>query len=279
MTRLQFGGLLVAALAVSAQTPVADPLVAARRFYNEGRFDEAIASATQARSTPASADAAAVVLARAHLERYRRQADPADLDAAREALRAVREDALEARDRIEFLVGLGVSLFVDDRGGLEDRYSAAAELFETALARAVEAPGLDRDRILDWWCSALDRQAQFGPPASQPAIYLRVLARIDAELARDDRSTVALYWRVVAARGARELERAWGAAVAAWLRARYFGDRGATLRADVDRFVTAVLLPERAQSLTPGGDPRPTLALLEAQWTDFKERWRPPDRP
>jgi hypothetical protein len=84
---------------------------------------------------------------------------------------------------------------------------------------------------------------------------------------------------VAAARGTGDLDRAWGAAVAAWLRARFFEGAGAALRADLDRFVSDVLLPERAEQLAPGADPRPTLAQLEAGWEAFKARWQAPDRP
>ncbi len=92
----------------------------------------------------------------------------------------------------------------------------------------------------------------------------------------NDRSVVALYWRAAAARGTGDLERAWGSAVAGWLRARYFGEEGLALRADLDRFVTDVLLPERAERLAPGADPRPTLAELQRGWQAFKERWQAP---
>jgi hypothetical protein len=81
---------------------------------------------------------------------------------------------------------------------------------------------------------------------------------------------------VAAARGTGDLERAWGAAVAAWLRAGFFGADGASLRADLDRFVTEVLLPERAAQLAPSADPRPTLAQLHTGWQTFKERWQGP---
>ncbi len=266
-------GVWLTLLASMGQTRAVDPLLAARDLYNRGQYEEAIAAATEARSGP-GANAAAVVLARAHLERYRLTAQTANLDGAEAALKAVNENALAPGDHVDFLVGLGVAVYLDERDALQDRYSAAAELFGAALARSdgVVAPAA-RERILEWWCGALDRQAQFGPVASRPAIYARMLGRVEAELARDDRSVVALYWRVAAARGAGDLDRAWGAAVAGWLRARYFGERGAPLRADQDRFVTEVLLPDRAERLTPDADPRPTLALLEEGWRAFKERW------
>jgi hypothetical protein len=35
-----------------------------------------------------------------------------------------------------------------------------------------------------------------------------------------------------------------------------------------------VILPERAREITSEGDPRSTLAILEAQWQDLKTRWQ-----
>ena len=271
-------GLTLAVLASLAQARPAGPLVAAREHYNRGAFDEAIAAASEASETASDRDAALVVLARAYLERFRLGADPADLDAAEAALKDVNDGALSAGDRVEWLVGLGVAVYLDDRGVFEDRYTAAADLFGSALDAADGTPA-SRDRLLEWWCGALDRQAQFSPAEARRATYERMLVRLDRELERNDRSTVALYWRVAAARGMGDLDRAWGAAVAGWLRARFFGETGAALRADLDQFVTDVLLPERAQALTPDADPRPTLAQLEAAWQTFKARWQPPARP
>src|SRR5262245_36158490 len=70
--------LTCAPLPLVAQTARAD-LAKARTLYNQRQFDEAIAAASQARRQPDLADMAAIVLARAHLERYREHADPADL--------------------------------------------------------------------------------------------------------------------------------------------------------------------------------------------------------
>jgi len=268
-------GLGLALLASFGQAGPATPLVAARELYNLGRYDGAIEAATRALEDETDRDPARVVLARAHLERYRLRLEPADRTAAEAALNAVDASRLSAADYVEWLVGLGVALFLDDEGGLEDRFSAAAELFDTVLRRADGVVGAtSRRRVLEWWANALDRQAQFGPASGREAIYARLLARMDDELRADDRSAVALYWRVVAARGVGDLERAWGAAVAAWLRARHFGTDGAALRADLDRFVTTVLLPERAMQLTPNANPRPTLERLASGWLAFKEQWK-----
>src|SRR5688500_19860362 len=115
-------------MAASAQR--AD-LARARSAYNERQFDAAIAAARVAQKTPATADAATVVLARAHLERYRERANPDDLSAARVALGTVRVSNLDTRDHVDFLMALGEALF------FEDDYGAAATLFESGIDRAI----------------------------------------------------------------------------------------------------------------------------------------------
>ncbi len=106
-----------------------------------------------AQKQPAIADAATVVLARAHLERYRERANPDDLSAARVALGTVRVSNLDSRDHVDFLMALGEALF------FEDDYGAAATLFESGIDRAI-AQGADTgEAMLDWWGSAVERHA------------------------------------------------------------------------------------------------------------------------
>ena len=251
-----------------------DALAHARLAYNEGRFDDAIAEAADAGKSPELADSAAVVLARAHLERYHvsdsEHRDTSDLERAREALKGIDAAKLSASDHIEFLVGLGESLFFDQ----PPRYSAAAEMFESALARAEAAPSPARESLFEWWAEALDRNAQFVPAAERKPLYMRILRRAETELARDPQSSVAVYWIAAASRGADDLERAWGAAVAGWVRAGSLGPRGVTLRDDLDRLVVNVILPERAQQLAPGGDAQSALTILKAQWEELKKKWQ-----
>ena len=63
-----------------------EDLARARTLFNDRKFDEAIQAADLARKTPDTADAGAIVMARAHLERYRQVADPADLGAAHRSI-------------------------------------------------------------------------------------------------------------------------------------------------------------------------------------------------
>src|SRR5688572_18192385 len=100
-TRVVSALALLLVFAVGSLDAAEHPSLAkARALYNAVDFDGAIAAAEVARVDPASADAATLVIARAHLERYRlRNGDPADLTAARENLGKVRMSALLPRDQ------------------------------------------------------------------------------------------------------------------------------------------------------------------------------------
>jgi hypothetical protein len=93
-----------------------------------------------------------------------------------------------------------------------------------------------------------------------------------AELALDAGSTPASYWLAAASRGAGDLDRAWQAAIAGWVRASLAQDRGAALRADLDRLVTQALVPERAAKLKTN-DVRQAAAGMQNEWTAFKAAW------
>lgn len=267
--------LTLGSVPVFAQTHrTPDELAQARDAYNEQRYSDAIRLATDAAGTPAQKAAADVVLARAYLERYRQTSVVADLDQARVVLQQTIDAAsLDARDRVELLVAYGQSLYFDEAYSLDDRFSAAAELFEVALARADLLDAAGRDRLFEWWAGALDRQAQQGPETMRRPLYDRILRRAEAELARDDGALAAIYWLAASARGTSDLARAMGAAAGGWVRAASYGARGEALRADLDRLMQQVILPERALQLTAEGDPRSALALLEGQWQEFKGKW------
>jgi tetratricopeptide (TPR) repeat protein len=266
-------GILLVALVISAaggQNPRPDPVVEARTLYNSGQFEQAIRKAEEAVSGPGAPSAAWLVIARSRLEIFRARGDLALLDAAREALTQVDESALPVRDRFEYLVGVGEALYLDD----PPRFGTAAEFFELALVPGSPLDGVDRERAFEWWAASLDRHAQFGAPSERRAVYERILRGALAERESQPGSTVAWYWLALAARGAEDVERAWSFAVAGWIRAPQLGARGAALRADLERLVTQVILPDRARQLTPGGDPRDALVVLQTQWDDVKRKWK-----
>jgi hypothetical protein len=260
--------LLVVFVALSSAASAAEhpSLARARMLYNTGDFDGAIASASMARGDAASADAAALVLGRSHLERFRLRGDMADLASAREALSAVRAPALTPRDQLDLLVGLGQSLF------LGENYGAAAELFDTAMTRAAMLPERDRWLLLEWWATALEKEAQRRPADRRASIFERVVARMEDELRADPGNLPANYWLPLAARGAGDAERAWHAAMAGWIRAGLRPDRAAAVRADLDRLVTQALIPERVRG-RPAREQQDTTATLRAEWEALKAQW------
>jgi hypothetical protein len=250
----------------AAQSARAD-LAKARAHYNQRQFDAAIEAAAAARRQAETADAAAIVLARAHLERYRERADPVDLSAAREALGMVRAANLEARDQVELLLALGESLF------LEDDFGAAAVMFESGLDRASSTDAGLADAMLEWWGSAVERQAGTLSRDSRMALFRRLAERAQRQLADDPGSAAASYWHVVGLRGEGELDRAWDAAVAGWVRARLIGERAPALRADLDRLVLQGIVPDRVRHLA--SDQRAGAeSQLKANWELVKEKWK-----
>src|SRR5499426_2638512 len=182
--------LAMAALLVAPAADAAEPasLTRARTLYNAADYDGAIAAAALARTQTPAGDAAALVEARARLERYRRNADPEDLTAAREALNAIRAATLSGRDQVDFLVGLGRSLY------LSDFFGAAADLFDTALERSALIPDRDRMLLLDWLATAVDREAQIAPSERRSRLAAQITARMQDELHRDPGSAPANYW-------------------------------------------------------------------------------------
>ena len=260
--------ILLGALLLTLAVPLHanDALAEARRLYNLAEYDAAERLARDALQVPASADAARVVLGRIQLERFRRSATPADLVDARNALRAVDPRALDPAERIELSLGLAEALYLDDQFG------AAAELFETVLDPSAALGPVAHERVLDWWATALDRQVQGRPAGERPKEYDRVLARMIAEAARDPGSSPAAYWIAAAARGTGDVDRAWHAALAGWSRAPFARDRGAALRADLDRLVIQGIIPERAARLPPR-ERAQAITGMSNEWDAFKTKW------
>jgi len=253
-----------AAPAWAAEHPA---LARARALYNAADFDAAIESALVSREQPDSAHASALVIARSHLERYRQRADVSDLTQAREALVTIQAGLLTPRDQIDLLIGLGQSLFFGELFG------PAAEVFDTALGRADGLAGKDRRQLLDWWASALDRDAQLRPLHLRPGAYERLSERMEAELKQDPGCAPANYWLAVSARGSGDVDRAWNAAIAGWVRALLRPETADALRADLDRLVADALIPERVRARPPGEHADATAALT-TEWDLVKQQWK-----
>jgi hypothetical protein len=261
---LKRAGVVIAAVLVLGAAPQ-NPLVRARELYNQQQYDAAIALALEAKARPEFADAAAVVLGRAYLERYRRTSDAADLGAAREVFVAANTGRLSPRDRLELLIGLGELLY------FEGHFGAAGELFGAALGSAGSADGTSRESVLDWWALALDHAAQAAGSAERRQLYSRMLEHVEPAAAGEQPSAVAMYWVAAAAAGKDDFGRAWHAAIAAWVRAPLAPGSRATLRADLERLVQQVIIPGRAVTLAPAADPKQTIADMQAEWNAIKE--------
>ena len=261
---MRVAALTAAVLAIGPGSawPADDPLARARLLYNQRHYDAAVDAAEQARMTPARADAADLVAARAYLERFRETAASDDLTNARDRLRRLDPQKFGPRERAEYVVGLGETLF------FEGAFGAAATVFDSVLnsrdALAVEA----RERVLDWWASAIDREARPRPDIERQVVYQRIRARMDGELATHPGSGAAAYWIAAAARAQGDLQAAWDAAQAGWVRARLASDKGAALRADLDRLVLRAIVPDRAKATAQPPE------TLRAEWERFKESWR-----
>jgi hypothetical protein len=258
---------LVLGLGWGGAASAADPLSEARRLYNLAQYEMAEKLAREAATIASRVDAARVVLGRIQLERYRQSADVKDLARARESLRAVDASALDAAERVELTIGLAEALYLDER------YGAAADLFESVITRSSLLGTPAHERVLDWWATALDRQAQNRPAEERGSIYARILERMNEAIAEHPGSTPAGYWLAAATRANGDLERAWHAAHAGWLRAMLADDRGAALRADLDRLVKQALIPERAAKIQPKGDTKDAQAGMLAEWDAFKRAW------
>jgi tetratricopeptide (TPR) repeat protein len=263
--------LFVVALGLASMTPAlaADPIAEARRLYNQGQYDLALKMAREALSVAGRSDQARVVLGRIHLERYRQSADPTDLNAARESFRTIDSGMLDSRERVELLIGLAETLYLDER------YGAAADLFESVFERSIVLGSAAHERVLDWWATAIDRQAQRRPPDQRAGQYDRILQRMRQEIVSSPGSTAAGYWLAAAARASGHPEEAWHAAIAGWVRAALAEDRGATLRADLDRLVVQAIIPERAAKAAAGrgGDSKTAQASMVSEWDAFKAAW------
>jgi len=259
--------VLVLATGVPGLAQAPDVLTRARQAYNAQQFDEAMTLATEARGVDRLSHSAAVVYARAALERFRRTGDVADIATARQALLSADPARLTAGEVAELRLGTAELLFVDEQ------YGAAAELFAAHLDATDPS---QRDRVFDWWASALDLHAQLAPDDERRRRYARLLAGAERELTRTPGSVSATYWLAAAARGMDDLDRAWSAAVAGWIQAPLVanGIPLVSLRHDLDRLMREAIVPERARRGAPSSDVAALAVAYAAEWDAIKARWR-----
>ena len=261
----------ILALASPGSAAAQSDLERARALYNEGLYDDAITAAAAARSKPGAAPSATLIAARARLERFRGTRDPQDLAAARAELVSLNPRNLAPQEAIEWQIGLGTALFLEDQPG------PAAEMFTRVIPTARgRMPAVEFEKLLEWWAATLSRVAETLTGPARKEAYTAMQAAVGEELDANPLSRAATYWLVVANRGADDLDGAWNAAVAGWIRAGSQPE-SKRLRDDLDRFVTQTLIPERAQARTGQRlDTKETIAqasLMNDEWRAITGRW------
>lgn len=262
LVRLAALALLLLPATVLAQ----DQLSEARRLYNEQQYEAAERAARAAVAQTRTSNSGRVVLARVLLERYRSSSSAAQLLEARETLRSVNPAPLDPRERVELILGFGQGLF------FEDRFAAAANVFEPIIGSAALLGAPAYDRALDWWATALDRYAATRPFGERPGIYGRITERMKTELIREPSSGPANYWLVAAAQGSGDLDTAWIMAQASWIRAGLGSTAATQTRAEIDRVVIEGTIPARAARVT-GRDSNLVIAGMVGEWEAFKTAW------
>ena len=104
---------------------------------------------------PARADSADLIAARALISSATAKApQPEDLDRARERLRRLAPQRFGAHERVEYIVGLGETLY------LRRLVWRGRGVFDSVLEGPSSLTPEERERVLDWWASALDRDAR-----------------------------------------------------------------------------------------------------------------------
>jgi hypothetical protein len=262
MSRLAWATVCCAAIASAASADQRDPLAEARLLYNQRNFEAAVNAAEKARLIPELADSADLIAARAYLERFRDSAASDDLTNARERLRRLNPHRIGPLERVEFIVGLGETLYFDES------YGSAAAVFSSALGSTGGLTGEARERVLDWWATSTEQEARPRPEIDRQAAYERIRMQMQQELTTHPGIATASYWLAAAARGKGDLQAAWDAAVAGWVRAPLSADRGVALRADLDRLMQRAIIPERAKALAQPPE------NLRQEWERFKEKWK-----
>ena len=269
MRTLRTAAVMLVLLGLAPAARAAEPpaLAKARTLYNAGNYEGAIDAAAVARRQPTWADAASLVMARSYIERFRQNADAKDLVAAREAFVSIKSSSLTPRDQVDLLIGLGQSLY------LSEIFGSAANLFSTALARSMLLGPRDKQMLLDWWATAMDREAQTRPADRRRVVFEQISARMEEELRQDPGSAVANYWQAVALRGMGDVDGAWSAAIAGWVRSTLSPETTGELRADLDRLVMQALIPERSRVMSIR-EPQEAVTALRAEWELVKQQWK-----
>jgi hypothetical protein len=268
--RAVFAAWLVTMMGASAVEAQSD-LARARTLYNAGEFDAAIVAATAAGRKPSVGPSTALIIARSQLEKFRKLGDADALVMARAGLVSLNPGDLAPQEVIEWHVGIATVLF------LENQLGAAVDIFSTVMPSARDRLSeAELEKLLEWLGTSMSRLAETLTAEPRKQAYQKLRAHVRLELERNPLSRSALYWTAVSERGAGDLDSAWAAAVAAWIRTGGDPERQ-QLRSDVERFVTQTLIPERAQARTGQRlDAKTTIgevAVLTEEWRTITGRW------
>ncbi len=259
--------LLIVAAGPAAADQQQPALARARQLYNVGQYATSIKAAEEARLLPALQDQADLLVGRARLELYRAGQKSDDLVRAQTALKSVRPQQLTPRERVELVIGYGEALYFDNR------YLAAVSMFDSALAQSELLGPASRERLFEWWATAMDREAQARSPETRLGVYVDLISRCEGELARDAGASSAAYWRAASLRGAGDTEEAWEAVLAAWVRAPLNQQQASALRADLDRLMLEGIIPDRARLEAGPEGVEQAAGALRGEWERFRQGW------
>jgi hypothetical protein len=267
-------GILAAALCLPRPAAAQSELERARRHYNAGHFDAAIASAEGARRKAVNAPASALIIARSRLELFRLLGNPEDLNAARTELIAIDLRPLSRQEMLEWQIGLGEALFLDNLPG------PASEMFRAVIPSArAQLTSTEIEKLIDWLATSISVVAEGANGAARLDEYRELRTVCEGELDHEPASRAATYWMVAALRGTGDLDRAWNSAIAGWIRASAV-PRADGLQADLDRLVVRTIIPERAQVRTGQRLDAPNtiaaIAMMTAEWHSVTGRWSGP---
>jgi hypothetical protein len=146
-------------------------------------------------------------------------------------------------------------------------------MLESGLERAASADPALSEAMMEWWGSSIERLAGTLSRDPRHVLFRRLFAGARNELGRHPTSAAAIYWTAAALRGAGDLDRAWDAAVAGWVRSRLIGERSTALRADLDRLVLQGIVPDRVRHLV-SEQQAGAESQLKADWELVKGKWK-----
>ena len=234
-------------------------------LYNQRQFEAALAAADEARRPPDArrqrrSDRRARVSRALPRERRRRRSDARARAAAphrprrASSPRAARVSRRSRRRRCTSTT----------------RPAPRPTIFESVLdrdARSVARGARARARLV----GERARSRRAAAAGDRAPGDLSAHSRSDARRSwpRIPASAPASYWLAAAARGQGDLQAAWDAAQAGWVRAPLAADRGAALRADLDRLVQRAHRPRARRAIARRSRRR---SLQRGVGTTFKEK-------